>query len=208
MNYLKNKIQNIQYINEKGRFLLFVFFLLFVLFVSYFLFRVAYARYEMRSQLVANIDKALYIFDTDEIRFNLDPDGIIPSSDPYIYRFSVANFNETNLSDVDLSYHVTVRTTTNLPLTIQLYRNQLPSDSGAVNLFNGVQNVQDEDGAWYHVYDVRTDYQMLYTQQTTDYYTMVIYFPTVYAADTTYVNSIENIEVTLGRTVLFPAQGE
>ena len=197
MNYLKNKIQSIQYINEKGRFLLFVFFLLFVLFVSYFLFRVAYARYEMRSQLVANIDKALYIFDTDEIRFNLDPDGIIPSSDPYIYRFSVANFNETNLSDVDLSYHVTVRTTTNLPLTIQLYRNQLPSDSGAVNLFNGVQNVQDEDGAWYHVYDVRTDYQMLYTQQTTDYYTMVIYFPTVYAADTTYVNSIENIEVTL-----------
>lgn len=197
MNYLKNKIQNIQYINEKGRFLLFVFFLLFVLFVSYFLFRVAYARYEMRSQLVANIDKALYIFDTDEIRFNLDPDGIIPSSDPYIYRFSVANFNETNLSDVDLSYHVTVRTTTNLPLTIQLYRNQLPSDSGAVNLLNGVQNVQDEDGAWYHVYDVRTDYQMLYTQQTTDYYTMVIYFPSVYATDTTYVNSIENIEVTL-----------
>ena len=197
MKNLRSKFMNIAYLDEKGRFLLFAFFLLFVLFVSYFLFRVAYARYEMNSRLVANIDKALYIFDTDEIRFNLDPDGIIPSNEPYTYRFSVANFNESNTSDVDLSYHVTVRTTTNLPITIQLYRNQLPTDAGAVNLFSGSQDVQDEDDAWYHVYDVQSDFTMNYSQQTTDYYTLVINFPAVYAADTTYVNSIENIEVTL-----------
>ena len=101
MNYLKNKIQNISYVNEKGRFLLFAFFIIFVLFVAFYLLRMAYARYEMRSQLVANIDKALYIFDSDEIRFNLDPDGIIPSNDPYVYRFSVANFNENNVAIVE-----------------------------------------------------------------------------------------------------------
>ncbi len=197
MNYLKNKIQNISYVNEKGRFLLFAFFIIFVLFVAFFFLRMAYARYEMRSQLVANIDKALYIFDSDEIRFNLDPDGIIPSNDPYVYRFSVANFNENNVSDVDLTYHVKVRTTTNLPITIQMFRNQLPSDAGAVNLLGGSQDVQDEDGAWYHVYDINADYQMLYTQQVTDYYTLVIHFPAIYGADMTYVNSIENIEVSL-----------
>ena len=197
MNKRLLNIHNISYVNEKGRFLLFVFFLIFILFVAYFLFQMAYARYEMNARLVANIDKALYIFDTDEVRFNLDPDGIVPSNDPYVYRFSVANFNETQNSDVDISYHVTIRTTTNLPITIQLYRNQLPTDSGAINLFNGVQNVQDEDGAWYHIYDVRDDYEMLYTNEVTDYYTIVINFPLVYASDTTYVNSIENIEVTL-----------
>lgn len=197
MNKSPLNIHNISYVKEKGRFLLFVFFLIFILFVAYYLFQMAYARYEMNARLVANIDKALYIFDTDEVRFNLDPDGIVPSNDPYVYRFSVANFNETQNSDVDISYHVTIRTTTNLPITIQLYRNQLPTDSGAINLFNGVQNVQDEDGAWYHIYDVRDDYEMLYANEVTDYYTIVINFPLVYASDTTYVNSIENIEVTL-----------
>lgn len=188
---------NIAYLNEKGRFLLFAFFLLFILFVAYFLFRISYARYEMNSRLVANIDKALYIFETDEVRFNLDPDGIIPSNEPYIYRFSVSNFNESHQSDVDLSYHVSVRTTTNLPITIQLYRNQLPGDAGAINLFHSVQNVQDEDNAWYHVYDVQNDYTMNYSSETTDYFTLVINFPAVYASDLTYVNSIENIEVSL-----------
>ena len=64
-------------------------------------------------------------------------------------------------------------------------------------MLTGCQNVQDEDGAWYHVYDVNDEYQMLYTNEVTDYYTLVIRFPQVYASDTTYVNAIENIEITL-----------
>lgn len=197
MNTLREKLSRIEYLNEKGRFLLFAFLLIFILFVSFFLFRLAYARYELSSRLVANIDKALYIFEADQTTFNLDPNGIIPSSEPYTYRFSVANFTESKNSDVDLQYNVRVRTTTNLPITIQLYRNELPTDSGATNLLTGCQNVQDEDGAWYHVYDVNDEYQMLYTNEVTDYYTLVIRFPQVYASDTTYVNAIENIEITL-----------
>ena len=143
MNTLREKLSKIEYLNEKGRFLLFAFLLIFILFVSFFLFRLAYARYELSSRLVANIDKALYIFEADQTTFNLDPNGIIPSSEPYTYRFSVANFTESKNSDVDLQYNVRVRTTTNLPITIQLYRNELPTDSGATNLLTGCQNVQD-----------------------------------------------------------------
>lgn len=197
MNALRIKLSKIPYLNEKGRFLLFALFLILVLFVAYFLFRISYARYELNSRLVANIDRALYIFDTDVVRFYLDPDGIIPSDTAYTYRFSVANFNETKMSDVDISYAIRVRTTTNLPITIQMYRNELPTDSGAMNILGGSRAVQDEDGAWYRIYTVSSEYQMLFTAQTTDYYTMVISFPSVYASDTTYANSIENIEVTL-----------
>ena len=197
MKTLRSKISNIKYLNEKGRFLLFAFLLIFVLFLSYSLFRIAYARYEMNSKLVANIDKALYLFNSEKLSFNLDPDGIIPSDTPYTYRFSVANFTESKNSDVDLTYKVKIRTTTNLPITIQLYRNQLPSDNGAINILTGSQNVQDEDGAWYRVYNVNTEYEMYFANQTTDYYTMVVNFPAIYATDTTYANSIENIEVTL-----------
>ncbi len=171
--------------------------LIFLLFVAYYLFKFAYARYEMNSKLVANIDKALYIFDTDQTSFNLDPDGIIPRTEPYTYRFSVSNFTESKNSDVDLSYKVIVRTTTNLPLTIQMYRNELPDAAGAVNLFTGSRDAQDEDNAWYRIYETPSEYEMYYEDETTDYYTLVIYFPAQYAADTTYVNSIENIEITL-----------
>ena len=197
MNGLRSKLSNITYFNEKKRFLLFALFLVFILVVAFFLLRMAYARYEMQSKLVANIDKALYIFDSEQVRFNLEPTGIIPSNDPFTYRFSVANFNESKISDVDLEYRITIRTTTNLPLQLQLYRNQLPTDAGAVNLLTGCTDVQDADGAWYHVYQVNTDYTMLYTTETTDYYTLVINFPLTYASDMKYVNVIENIEVTL-----------
>lgn len=197
MNALRSKISQIPYFKEKGRFLVFVLFIVFVLFVAYYLFRVAYARYELRSSLVSDIDKALYIFESDEIRFNLDPAGIIPSNTPYTYRFSVANFNDDHDSDVDISYTVTVRTTTNLPITVSMYRNELPSSPGAVNLLTGSTDVQDEDGAWYHVYSPSSSYSMYYANETTDYYTLVINFPINYANDLTYVNSIENIEITL-----------
>ena len=197
MKGLRSKISHISYFNEKKRFLLFVVLIVLVLGTAFFLLRMAYARYEMRSKLVANIDKALYIFESGQTSFNLEPTGIIPSNDPYTYRFSVANFTESKISDVDLSYRITIRTTTNLPLTFELYRNQLPTDNGAVNLLSGCTDVQDEDDAWYHVYEINTDYTMLYSAQTTDYYTLVINFPLSYASDMKYVNTIENIEITL-----------
>lgn len=197
MNTFNLKNVKIKYANEKGRFLLFAFALLFILFVAYFLFRTAYGRYEMNGRLKSNIDKALYLFGTDEVQFNLEPSGIVPRDDPYVYRFSVSNFTETKDSDVDISYTVRVRTTTNLPIRVQLYRNELYDSAGAVNLFDGCRDVQDEDGAWYHVYEVDTEYEMMFSNRTTDVYSLVIYFPTIYANDTTYANSIENIEVTL-----------
>lgn len=191
------KKQKVYYLNEKGRFLLFAFSLFLILFLSYYLFKVAYARYEMQAKLVTNIDKALYIFEAGEVSFNLEPAGIIPREEDYIYRFSVANYNSSNNSDVDLTYRVRLRTTTNLPISLKLYRNELPTDSGATNILGIGDNVQDEDGAWYRVFDINSDYEMLYSNQTTDYYTLVINFPLSAGSDTTYANAIENIEVSL-----------
>lgn len=188
---------HIEYLNEKGRFLLFVLFLFFILLVAYFLFKTAYARYELSSKIVAGIDKALYIFDSDSIRFNLEPTGIIPSEDPYTYSFSVSNFNQSKDSDVDMSYHIHIRTTTNLPLIIQLYRNEEYDDPGATDILLSGDDVRDSDGAWYHIYDSSADYNLYYVNETTDVYQLVIYFPDTYAADETYANAMENIEITL-----------
>lgn len=197
MNQFIHKIRMIPFKNEKRRILTFGLVLLCILFLAGYLFRMAYARYEVRAKINANIAKALYIFSDEKTSFNLEPTGIIPSDEPYVYRFSVSNFTAGKHSDVDLSYKVKVRTTTNLPITVSLYRNELHTDSGAANLFNGSVNVQDEDNAWYHLYETTTEFEMDYADDVTDIFTMVINFPTSYAADTTYADYLESIEVIL-----------
>ena len=198
METFKKKIQNIPYMKEKIRFLLFVLVLFLIFFLARYLLGIALARYELRAQINSNIDKALYIFEDEKISFNLEPEGIIPSADPYVYKFSISNFTETKESDVDISYTVQVRTTTNLPITIRMYRNELYNAVGATNIFNGGAQIgQDVDSAWYRLYDSGVTYEMAYQNHVTDVYTMVIDFPISYAQNQNYANSIESIEVTI-----------
>ena len=198
METLRRKLQETPYMKEKIRFLLFALILFLVFFLAKYLLGMAFARYEVRAMINSNIDKALYIFEDEKLSFNLEPEGIIPSNDPYVYKFSVSNFNTTKESDVDISYTIQVRTTTNLPITISMYRNELHTAVGATNIFNGgAQIAQDTDSAWYRVYSSGTAYQMSYQNHTTDIYTMVISFPESYANNPVYANSIESIEVTI-----------
>lgn len=197
MKELKSNILHIKFLEEKRRFLLFVFLLFFSLFFAFYLLKIAYARYEIRAKINANIDKALYIFEDEKLDFNLNPSGIIPSDEDYTYKFSVSNYNSSKHSDVDISYKLKVRTTTNLPITISIYRNELPDSNGAVNLFQSSTLKQDADDAWYRLYDTMEEFEMNYEDDVTDIYTMVIHFPTSYASDTTYANYLESIEVIL-----------
>ena len=152
-NKLKAKLNNIKFYEEKKRFLLFSVMLLLALFLAYYLFKGAYASYKSSAKLVTNIDKALYLIDTDKMSFNIDPEQIVPSLEPYTYKFSVSNFNSSRQGEVSLLYTVKVITTTNLPISIQLYRNENYDDSQATPLLTGARTVQDEDGSWYNIYD-------------------------------------------------------
>ena len=171
------KFKNIRYTDEKYRFLLFAFALFLMLFLASYLLRVAFARYEVRARLNSQIDKALYIIGAETLDFNLEPEGIIPSNTPYVYRFSVSNFNETKNSDVDMEYVVKVRTTTNLPINVRMYRNEAYTATGATNIFSGAQVEEDEDGAYYYLYESSSSYELLYENKTTDIYSLVIDFP-------------------------------
>ena len=197
INSFRDKILSIRYFKEKAKLILFLIGLIFILFFARYLFGLAYSRYEVRAKINANIDKALYIFEDEKISFNLDPNGIIPRDDPYTYKFSVSNYNSSKESDVDISYKVSIRTTTNLPIQLRLYRNELYDSETSVNLLNGSSVVQDEDSAWYRVYNVADEFEFLYTSKSTDVFTLVINFPSVYSENPIYADYIENIEVTL-----------
>ena len=194
MNNVINKLFG-NYVEEKKKFLLFAFLLIALLFLSFFLLRAAYARYQVDAKINADIDRALYIIGEEKMSFNIETDGIVPSSTPYTYRFSVSNFNQNNMSDVDINYSINIRTTTNLPITLELYRNQLPENG--TNIFNSPVTKRDADGAWYRVYKTNGTYDFYYATRKTDVYTLVINFPLIYANDTTYSNYLESIEVNI-----------
>ena len=138
-----------------------------------FLVTRAYGSYITTAKLRADIDKAIYIFEEEKLSFNIDENKIIPSNDPYTYVFSVQNYNTSQTSDVDLTYNINIRSTTNLPLEIKLYRNDYSS-------------LIDSD-----------DYPMNYNSNTKDIFTLVINFPKAYSIDTTYADITENIEVII-----------
>ncbi len=197
MSGLLNKIKYPKYFEEKKRFLLFALLLLLVLFSAGYLFHIAYARYEAKTKLNGNLSKALYIFGDDNQVINLFEDGIVPSDDAYVYKFSVSNFNSKNVSDVNIKYNLKIRTTTNLPISMELYRNEDYQATGAVNLFSGAKVVQDENNAWYKIYKTPSTYEMSYQDRVTDIYTVVIKFPSIYKNDITYANYLESIELFL-----------
>ena len=133
---MENKIKNIQYLEEKKRFLLFVLLIFCTLFLAVLLIVKAYASYESSARLGADLDQALYILNAEELSFSLDPNKVVPSDDPYIYKFSVSNFDGSDSSEVDLTYNIGVRSTTNLPITVEMYRNENYGDSGINNMLD------------------------------------------------------------------------
>ena len=188
-----NKINNIKYKEQKLRLIGFGCALLFTLFLSGFLFSITLASYQSQTRLRANIDKALYIFNRDKMSFNIDSSKIIPSNDPYTYKFSISNYKDDKESDFNIIYTLKIKTTTNLPLSFKLYKNTDLNN----NILSSAEILRDSDGSYYKVYTVNENVLMEYKDKVIDVYTLSIGFPKMYAEDLTYSDAIEAIEVII-----------
>ena len=72
------------------------------------------------------------------------------------------------ICDIDIEYSINITTTTNLPLTYEIYRNENYDDENATNLFQNATIKQDVDGAWYNVLEGEEKYLFPYTEDMTD----------------------------------------
>ena len=145
-------------LEAKKKIILFGILLLILLFLASYFLQLAYSKYEVNAKINANISKALYILDDEKLSFNIEPDGIIPSNEPYTYRFSISNYKDNKESDVDISYQLKILTTTNLPLNIKMYRNEYNED--ATNLITTTNTIQDEYNTWYKEYKIDNNFIM------------------------------------------------
>ena len=131
------------------------------------------------------------------MNFNIDSNGIIPSDDEFVYSFSISNYKDDLHSDIDIEYDLVITTTTNLPITLKLYRNTNYTDAGASSILSEREIKQDVDGSWYYIYKVDGTYEMKYSDDVMDYYTLVVDFPKIYSTSLIYADAIENIEVSI-----------
>lgn len=159
------------------------------------IFVLVLSKYESISNSYANVDIAFYLLKEDFQTMTLNLASILPQNNAYTFEFSIGNQAGEDIAEVDLEYELTLRTTTNLPLTYELYMNQSYTDQGAINIIKENTVNLDEDGTYFRT--MTTDKITLkYTEGKTNLYQLVIYFPENYNQEN-YQDIIELIEINV-----------
>lgn len=175
------------------------FFRIFFLLIT-FLFLVVvipytYSRYETNTTSNVESEIAYYLLDTNYVSDNINLADVIPSDEPYIYTFTVANYKDTKRLETNLEYDLTITSTTNMPLTYEIYLNEDYSSPGATSDFLTNEVIADEDGTYFRKMTMPKSY-FGFTYNEINTYTLLIYFPKQYATYN-YQNLIESIDIEI-----------
>ena len=136
---------------------------------------------------------AIFLLNTTYSKTDIQLPELIPSTEPYVYYFTVANNNGVDRTETSLEYDLFIRTTTNLPLEFKLYLDEDYTNSSSTNLFTNSELITDVDGTYFKKLSISKRY-FGYTQNEIDNYTLLIYFPYEYI-DYSYEGVIESIEL-------------
>lgn len=157
------------------------------------IFTLILSRYESSSNSIANVDIAFYLLKEDYKEMTLNLDSLFPQNEEYVYTFSIGNQEGTKIAETNIEYDLSIRTTTNLPITYELYMNEKHTDNGAKNIIKSNSINQDEDGTYFR--NITTDKIILdYNQPTTNVYELVVKFPSTYNT-TNYQDILEVFEI-------------
>jgi hypothetical protein len=159
------------------------------------IFVLVLSKYESISNSYANVDIAFYLLKEDYKSMTLNLASLLPQDNAYTYEFSIGNQAGEEIAEVDLEYELSLRTTTNLPLTFELYMNQSYTDVDATNIIKENTVALDEHGTYFRT--MTTEKVTLpYTEGKTNLYQLVVYFPENYNQEI-YQDIIELLEINV-----------
>ncbi len=139
-----------------------------------------YTRYESRVDLSAEAATAFFVVNQGTYESSISLTGLIPSTQPLYYRFYVANYDDNNhRTNVDLTYTIKFETTTNLPLSYEIVRNEDFSGS-YTNIIQTSTVRQDTNGVYYNVFSNSNTYSFGHSQNELDEYVLKVVFPPSY----------------------------
>lgn len=170
----------------------FVFLIVFLIIMIIFL-SITISRYQSIINLKGNISVALYLINQDYQAIPLNLPAISPREEPYVYTFSVSNNDGVNRTETVLEYDLQLITTTNLPLSYELYINQNYNDNGAINIIQEDIIQEDEYGTYFR--KISTPKETFgYKKDEENIYNLVINFPVIYK-QLEYQDIIESLEI-------------
>ena len=169
--------------------------LVFVLILLIKMISFTYSKYESRANTKPNIIVAFYVLNKDYQSMNLNLDELFPREEPYIYTFFFFFTKGQKRCQTDLEYELSIKTTTNLPITYELYKNQNYNDDNATSIKKTDEIIQDEDGTYFRIITTETE-SFSFREDETNIYQLVVHFPQEYNT-INYQDIIEGIEITV-----------
>lgn len=170
-----------------------------VLIICFFIvlriFSLVLSKYQNEATSVAEVDVAFYLLKEDLQSLTINLDSLFPRENAYVYTFSIGNTDGVNTAEVDLTYDLKLKTTTNLPLKYSLYMNEDYTNKDAKNIITEEEIFQDEYGTFFKRISTATQ-TLEYKENTTNIYQLVVEFPANYD-DETYQNLIDAIEISI-----------
>lgn len=136
------------------------------------------SRYSSSATMNAEANIAYFIVEQGTYENSISISGLTPRTDPYLYKINVYNYKGTQRSNVDLTYTIKFETTTNLPLTYEVIKNEEYSVT-ATNIITNTSFRQDGD-MYYQVLETNVNGEFSYTANEMDQYTIIIHFPISY----------------------------
>ena len=135
-----------------------------------------YTRYETTIDLSAQANIAFFVVDQGTYESSISLSGLVPSVEPKYYRFYVANYKNNRRADTDLDYTIKFETTTNLPLTYEIVRND-DFNGTYENIIDSNTTWQDDYGVYYNTYVNNDVYSFSHNRNEVDTYMLKVSFP-------------------------------
>lgn len=160
-----------------------------------FIIPITYSRFQTTTTPNVNIETAFYLIDSNYETTTIKLDNLVPSDNPHTYNFTVANNDGTKRAETDIEYIINITTTTNLPLTYALYKNQQYTDNGSSNVIVSDTTESDENGTYFKKM-ITEPITFSHQKDESNFYQLTIVFPKEYD-DFEYQGIIEGIFITI-----------
>ena len=163
------------------------------------------SKYETSATAQANIQAAFYLLNDDYKSMTIKLGMLEPRAEEYSYTFSVSNNDNEKRTETSLEYDLKIITTTNLPLTYELYMVKDGDDTTErVNAITNEEISPDEYGTYFRTISTNTE-SFGHQKNETNIYTLVVHFPEEYK-QIQYQDIIESIEIKVDSRQLIEEQ--
>ena len=169
--------------------------------VIYNLVNPSFSKYSSETDVSANASVAFFITDIGTYEESIALEELVPSTTPFYYTFYVANYNEDNRSKVTLDYTISFESTTNLPLSYRVVRNETFDTPNFSNIITSSNIIQDSNGVYYNHMDTNVNSRFNYYENSIDSYVLEVTFPENYKNNpNAYQGKIELFSVIINAT--------